>query len=89
MQYQMRGDIMTREEIVEILKENTVTVSFTKVDGTVRDMRCTLQEQFLPEKTSEGSGRKPNDSVVAVWDLDKESWRSFRVDSVQSIQMEI
>jgi len=34
----------TREQLLEVLRAgDPVVVTFTKVDGTKRDMRCTLQ----------------------------------------------
>lgn len=79
---------MTREDIINTLTNAIATVRFTKKDGTLREMRCTLQETFLPKQMSETT-RKQNDEVLAVWDLDKDAWRSFRIDSVQELQLEI
>ena len=79
---------MTREEIKQALLENICTVRFTKVDGTIRDMRCALNKIHLPDHldVNEDSNRKVNESVLPVYDLDKKGWRSFRVDSVIDIQ---
>jgi len=67
-----------------------VFVSFIKKDGTLREMRCTLNEEIVPkyEKTTE-TVRKKNDEVMAVFDLDKNEWRSFRFDSVKQIRFEL
>ena len=70
------------------LKSGIYTVEFNKVDGTPRSMRCTLLEQYLPEKAEFESTRKVNDEVLAVWDLDKQSWRSFRLDTVTFVKKE-
>lgn len=67
------------------LKESVVNIRFTKVDGTERKMQCTLKESELPkvEKTNEPKReKKPNEEVLAVWDLEKKAFRSFRLDSV-------
>jgi len=76
-----------RNTILSMMHENVWSVIFTKVDGTERHMRCTLMEEYLPEHNSEDNKkvRKENPDVVAVWDLDKNAWRSFRVDSVKEI----
>ena len=77
---------MNRNEIVEQLKQNLCEVTFTKVNGEQRTMPCTLREDFLPvQETVSESKRKPNDDVVSVWVTDINQWRSFRVDSVISI----
>lgn len=68
--------------LVNLLKNSIVNVKFLKKDGTERDMRCTLNNQYLPEQTTAGSARKENPDVLAVYDLDKDDWRSFRWDSI-------
>jgi hypothetical protein len=82
--------MFNREELLTALRNNTVHVSFTKKDGTVRDMRCTLREAMIPSDampTGETT-RKKNDDVIAVFDLEKDDWRSFRVDSVTEYSVE-
>jgi len=82
----------SKAELQEILSKNTVSVVFTKKDGTERNMFCTLDPQFLPamreDTTVSDSKRPPNDSVVAVWDLDIGAWRSFRLDSIKAMEYE-
>ena len=66
---------------------NSYTGTFTKKDGTERIMKCTLQEEYLPETV--GGERKKNEDSLAVYDLDVEGWRSFRWDSVKRINFTI
>lgn len=63
---------------------------FTKTDGTEREMRCTLREDVIQstEKKTERV-KKENLEVMSVWDLDKNAWRSFRLDSVKQITFEL
>lgn len=74
------------QELKELLKTNTVTVLFTKRDGTQRKMICTLQESLLPVKLSEDAEASDtkikNPDLLTVFDLEKNAWRSFRHDSV-------
>lgn len=76
---------LTYNQIVDILRNNTVNLSFTKVkDGGVREMKATLKSELIPfEKwpKTEGSETK-NESVVKVFDLDVNEWRSFRPDTL-------
>ena len=73
-----------------MLRSETVTVTFTKSDGTERVMRCTLQPSVLPPVTvKEGATRKSSTSSIAVWDLDVAGWRSFTLRSVRSVQLEL
>lgn len=75
---------MTKEELVENLKDGEVVVTFKKKDGTERIMRCTKSFDSIPEekrpKTTNEVAEKPtttNTDLIMVWDLDKEGWRSF------------
>ena len=84
----------TRDEIKDILSKNIATVTFTKNDGTTRDMLCTLREDILPPEFLNGTeqmekkSRKINPDVLPVWDLEKKAWRSFRIDSVEFIKID-
>lgn len=59
-------------------------VTFKKKNGEMREMRCTLEPDVVPEV--KGTGRNDNNEVIAVWDLDKKDWRSFRIDSVTKVE---
>jgi hypothetical protein len=83
---------MTEEEFKEaksayhtFLKGNVARVKFKKVNGDIRDMLCTLREDLLPaavEGTTVKRQNDTNDEVVAVYDIESEGWRSFRIDNV-------
>lgn len=80
---------LTKEEIINLLKERTCEVVFVKKDGTERTMLCTLQDSVIKNYLTESassSTRKKSDEVIAVLDMEKTAWRSFRVDSVISIK---
>lgn len=81
-----------RDDVLKDLRNNIVEVSFQKVDGTQRVMRCTLQPSFLPpsylqEQEKEASFHKENPNVISAWDVAKGGWRSFRMDSVEYLQI--
>jgi hypothetical protein len=69
-----------REKMSKFLKDNLCEVTFTKTDGTERIMNCTLMEEYLPK--SDGGTFERDPAILAVWDVDKKDWRSFRVSSV-------
>ena len=75
--------VTTKDTLKDLLKRKIVQITFKKKDGTERIMKCTLQEDIVPiyEKKTERV-KKQNDETLAVWDLDIEAFRSFRVDSV-------
>ena len=75
-----------------LLQEHDCEVTFTKVDGSVRIMPCTLRESVLPARTSEQTSksvekREKAMNVLSVWCLDQMAWRSFRVDNVTEIKI--
>ena len=80
--------------LTNLLRSEEVIIDFKKVDGSIRTMRCTLNEQIIPEKVSQTSNnlplvetkiRKSSPDVRTVWDIDNRSWRSFRWNSLNSI----
>lgn len=77
----------TKSELIPFLKEGIVQVIFEKADGSERVMNCTLMESHLPTVDEDSPKRKVNDEVLAVWDIDKGEWRSFRLDSVLEINL--
>jgi hypothetical protein len=79
------------DELIKDLRDGICKVTFTKKDGTERHMKCTLSEAFMPhiEFSKDTKAPKPtNKEVVKCWDLDKDAWRSFRVDSVKIAYLE-
>jgi len=73
---------LKKERIHTLLKSNVVEVKFTKVDGTERVMNCTLKPSLIPEEAKPKTDKHGAEHVLPVWDVDKEDWRSFRVDNV-------
>ena len=71
-------------KLVDLLHKDVCVVRFTKVDGTGREMTCTLREDLIPVTPTKDTTktRKLNPDVICVWDLENEGWRSFRKDSV-------
>ena len=76
-----------RDQVKGWLKNNHCVVTFIKKNGEERIMKCTLDEDVLPEPSISENRREkaPNETTLAVWDLDKNSWRSFRLDSIVDI----
>ena len=79
---------MTKDQVKKLLAVGVATVTFIKKDGTVRVMQATLDPKNLPvvEARVNATPRKENPDVVAVYDMEKNAWRSFRIDSVTSIE---
>ena len=78
-----------RKNLKDVLHNNTCNVTFTKTDGTERVMHCTLDEFNMPlDSAPLGTLKKLSEDTCRVFDVDKQSWRSFRWDSVTSVVVE-
>jgi len=79
---------MDRNELsrlIEALQKGTVTVTFQKIDSDeIRVMPCTLNPIVLKANgvNTVIESVNPDTDHVAVWALDKDAWRSFRVETV-------
>jgi len=80
-------------QIEKVLNTNKAEVVFYKKDGSVRVMKCTRNFDIMKETTGADQyslikgASVDNEEVIKVFDLDLNAWRSFRVDSVQSIEV--
>lgn len=102
-QYQEADDtnkMIIRDWIKSLLQNGAITVTFTKADGTDREMLCTLNPEQLPEpnvpvgpvdgivkETKER--KKPDEHSLRVFDLEKNEWRSFRFDRLKKVTAEL
>jgi len=77
-----------RDWLIDKLRnEDNVIVTFQKVDGTERKMFCTLSESKIPkDQAPKGSGKAQSSESLAVFDLEKSGWRSFRWDSIIDVE---
>jgi hypothetical protein len=79
--------IPNREELVEELKGSLMQITFTKLDGTTRKLRCTLHPLLTEHVSPETKKKFPkSQEVLPVWDVENGAWRSFRVASVTHVQ---
>ena len=103
-QYQ-EADDMIKEQIREwvrgLLQNSEVTVTFTKADGTDRDMLCTLDHSRIPVsiakpvsttapvdgivRESRKPKKEPDPHSIRVFDLEKQEWRSFRFERLKKV----
>lgn len=102
-QYQEADEVnkaIIRDWVKSLLQKGPVTVTFTKADGTDREMLCTLDPAQLPEVPvpagpvdgvvkEHKERKKPDEHSLRVFDLDKKEWRSFRFDRLQKVSTEI
>jgi hypothetical protein len=86
---------MGKLDLIQQLFENIVTVNFIKMNGELRIMKCTLKEDYLPERLGVESkdliwDEKNNKSKesLSVWDIEANGWRSFRWDNLKEYDIE-
>ena len=83
------------DKVIEQLKTNVLQVTFDKVNGERRIMPCTLQTDYMTDpskelsesKVSQVESKSVNKSVIRAFAIDKQSWRSFRVDNISAIEV--
>ena len=84
---------MLHKWLKDILTVTEATITFTKVDGSERVMKCTLEASKLPvvELKEDAKPRKQSDSTKAlrVFDLEKNEWRSFTIKNIKRIQLTV
>lgn len=88
--------IPTRQELLDLLGDEILDITFDKLSGDERTMRCTLIPELLPpaqrdDKLSQTKIRNLEDKVFVVWavDIDPPAWRSFRYDRVKRVVLSL
>lgn len=77
-----------QEILKDWLHEGIVEVTFRKISGEERWMRCSLAPtvlQMVLDDSEDGASKKTraqSPEVCVVWDIETEGWRSFRYDTV-------
>jgi hypothetical protein len=82
-----------RDTVLNDLRHNVIEVTFTKVNGEDRIMRCTLMPNHLPpayieeDKQHEENFHVKNPDVIACWDVQNGGWRRFHISSIKYLQV--
>ena len=78
--------ILTKQEIEELLGTGVHTVTFYKVDGTLRTLSCTRDFDLIDaEHHPKNSGRHVATTTVSVFDMTDQVWKSFITENLVSI----
>ena len=86
-----------QEALRAMLRKMPLAITFTKVDGTERTLRCSLDSRLY---TFEGKRRKGMEDepfaedvaaeraakVLVIIDMDSESWKSIRWGSIKDVR---
>ena len=73
---------MNKSDVLSKLNEGTVTIVFEKTDTSERTMSATLNSDYVTYDKQPGQG---SDNAQPVWDTSARGWRSFRWNSVRSV----
>lgn len=77
-----------KEQLATTMKQGVWVIEFTKVDGTPATMECTLDPDILAqagELHETTSTRESNPTVLRVYAVDRQGWRSFKVLNLTKI----
>lgn len=69
-----RNDSEFQAIVVDMLNKTPCQFSFHKADGSVRTMRATLDHTVVPAVEK---ARAPNPSILTVYDVEAEGWRTI------------
>lgn len=88
---------VTKKFYKDILKLRKVNITFKKKDGTERKMLATLKPDLIVSdkldtliesiKQTDPKPHKENEEVLVMFDLEKQAWRSCRLDSIISFEV--
>ena len=78
---------MDINDLRDLLSKEVLVITFRKKDNSLRTMICTTRSEFLPGATDDYvNNSQISDTIVTVWDVENDGWRSFRFDSLNSIE---
>ena len=64
---------MNKNDIIAELQNNICTVTFTKVSGEQRVLKCTLRDEIVPASTTTAARKHTiPDDVVAAYDIEND-----------------
>lgn len=74
-------------ELRNLLRENILKIIFTKIDGSEREIICTLKPEIIEGTFSPDRQKKPSTNQtrsIAVFDTQIQGWRSMIVENIIS-----
>jgi hypothetical protein len=74
--------------IQNVLHEGVFNVEFTKLNGELRVMPCTLHKDWMPSEAirEHHQTRLYDPETISVWCTEKQAWRSFKTMRVITIK---
>jgi hypothetical protein len=74
-----------KQYILKQMYNGVVSLKFKKKDGEIREMNATLVTRLMEANQIKESNPNPPDgdsNLIVCWDVDKNAWRSFNVDTI-------
>lgn len=79
-----------KQWLKKALETSLVHLTFTKKDGTIRKMKCTLMESHIPNVQKDFGEdavvKSRSKDTISFWDIESEGWRSCRYDAIKQIK---
>lgn len=81
---------MQKDEVIDLIHQGIVDITFEKVDGSIREMSVTLSQDLLPPvpepdpDAKPKAPRKPNPEVQNVY-VPNVGWRSFKWAALKTV----
>jgi hypothetical protein len=91
-QYQQADDAnkaIIRDWVRSLLQRQPITVTFVKADGTDREMRCTLNSDFIPAKLQPTNNFVALNSTASVDGLDIKPKKQPDPHSIRVFDLEL
>lgn len=86
----MLNQPLQRSDLVTLMQSGEYLVMFKKLDGELREIYCTRDQKYLPATATKPVVEPPlkaeENKALPVYDLEKNSWRSFRLDTVVTVR---
>ena len=76
-----------KDQLLKLLAEGEINVTFIKKDDTLRNMKCTLDRSIIPATVFPNISVQSEKSytetdTLRVYDLENQGWRAFNVTRV-------
>lgn len=82
---EMKG-IPEQDALIQQLNEQTLIVTFKKLDGDERVMTCTKNLTQIPSENHPKGVKEGKPGTITVWDINAQGWRSFVYDRVIKVE---
>ena len=68
---------MNKETLIEQMQQGIVEFAYKKKDGSIRQARGTLSEEYINYEFKTDSARPRPEGLITYFDIDSDGWRSF------------